>query len=162
MTATKGSYAAVTFCPNTVANIQHYVKEFKIPAPVKAERLHSTVLYSRKFCPGFVALGKLKKPLVGRPVQFHKWEIQGIVGSAKQYALVLEFDCPELVQRHKHLMQEHSATWDYAEYIPHLTISYDVKDLNIFDLPPIDKYLGEIRIVEEYGEELDLDWARKN
>ena len=49
-------------------------------------------------------------------------------------------------------MKEHGATYDYDEYKPHITLSYDVDDLDPDQLPSFDK---DIIITEETGSDLD-------
>jgi 2'-5' RNA ligase len=57
-------------------------------------------------------------------------------------------------------MKKHDATYDFPEYKPHITLSYDIGDLDEKNLPDIGKYVDEIGIDEEYGEDLDLNWAK--
>lgn len=72
-------------------------------------------------------------------------------------ALVLAFNSDYMRFRHDVGMAL-GATWDYPEYVPHITLSYDVgarkfnTDLE-FDL--------EIVRSHEYVEDLDLEWTTK-
>lgn len=157
----KGTYAGVRFDDNTKRAISKYIKDNDIPNPVSADKLHTTLLYSRKHLPNYKPLGQLKRALVGHPTEFDVWESKGkLRDEATTRCLVLEFKCPNLVERHKHLMDEHQATYDFPEYKTHITLSYDIGDLDIDDLPDIKKTLDSITIVEEYSEELDLQWAK--
>ena len=72
------------------------------------------------------------------PGEFDVWETSPTQG-AKTRCLILKIDCPELVARHKELMDEHEATYDYPVYQPHITLSYDIGDLDINDLPDVKK-----------------------
>jgi len=158
----KGSYAGVRFDTATNKAIHKYIHDNKIPTSVRPDRLHSTLLYSRKYLPNYKPAGKLDKPLIGTPKSFEVWKTRPPAGSDGKptNCLVLKYSCPELETRHKELMKEHSAQYDYDEYYPHITLSYDIGDMNIKDLPDIKDTVKEIKIVEEYGEDLDLDWAR--
>lgn len=148
----KGTYAAVHFDDNTKQAIKKYIEENNIPNAVPVNKLHTTLLYSRKFLPDYVAAGKVH--LVGQPTNFENWPTQ----DKQSNCLVLKYDCPDLVKRHKFLMKEHGATFDYDEFKPHVTLSYDIGDMDIKDLP---KFEDDIVIVEEYSEDLDLNWAKK-
>ena len=155
----KGSYAGVQFDADTTKRIKTFVIENKIPQRVPSNKLHSTVLYSKKYLPNYKAQGKLKTPIVGKPKKFSVWETQPDEGGETANSLVLQYDAPELVARHKELMKEHDATYDF-QYKPHITLSYNIGDLDISKLDPKD--IGNINIVSEYGEDLDMDWAKNN
>ena len=155
----KGTYAGVHFSKKTIDAIKKYVKDNEIPNPLKADKLHSTVLYSKKYLPEFEAAGKLEEPLIGKPTKFEKWPSQPDSDGNVAMCLVLKFDCEDLVKRHEFLMKQHGGTYDFDEFKPHITFSYDVADLQCKDLPVFSE---NIEIVEEYGEDLNLDWAKKN
>jgi hypothetical protein len=155
----KGTYAGVHFDKTTLNAIKKFIEDNDIPKPVPANKLHTTLLYSRKYLPEYKPAGKLEEPMIGKPSGFEKWPSQPDDEGNVAMCLVLRYDCPELVDRHKSLMEEHDATYDFDEYKPHITLSYDVGDLQCKNIPTFD---GEIKIVEEYGEDLDLDWAKNN
>lgn len=158
-----GTYAAVHLDKSTTDAIAKYMKENDIPNPLAAEKMHTTVLYSRKHCPDYEPAGKIDPPWIGTPTHFDVWESRGKDESDKpKRCLVLEYDCPQLDARHEELMEEHGATYDFPDYKTHITLSYDIGDMDIKDLPDIKKMLPEIKIVSEYGEDLDLDWAKNN
>jgi hypothetical protein len=73
---------------------------------------------------------------------------------------VLKYDCKDLNKRHKELMDEHKATYDFPKYEPHVTLSYDIGDLDIKQLPDIKELLPVINVIHEYGEDLDLSWSQ--
>ncbi len=158
----KGTYAGVRFCDNTKDAIQAYMDENNIPNMLDKEKLHSTLLYSRKHCPDYTPAGNVS--MVGVPKEFDVWNTQAPEGSGKDTsrALVLKYECPELEQRHMSLRKEHGATHDFPDYTPHITLSYDIGDTDVDQLPDISKFLSQINIVKEYGEDLDLDWASAN
>ena len=158
----KGTYSGVRFSKDTVKRIRAYIKENKIPNRIASKKLHTTVLFSRKYLPEYKPAGEYEEALVGTPKKFEKWLSQpdDETGERKS-CLVLTYDCPELVKRHKDLMKEHNAEYDFDEYKPHITLSYDVgRDFDTKKLKPAD--VGNIDIVEEYIEELNLDWANTN
>ena len=150
----QGTYAGVKFDNATKKAIREFTKQHNIPNVVPRDKLHTTVLYSRKHLPNYKPLGKFEDALEGEFKEFVIWK-----GQDEGLCLVMLFDCTELVQRHNQLMDEHKATFDYDEYRPHITLSYNVeKD---FDVNALDAYSGPINIVEEYHEPLTLDWKDK-
>jgi len=136
-----GTYAGVRFDDDTLQAFEDYVSDNEIPKP--NHNWHATLLYSNKNLPNYTPI-KYDKPFNGKATGFDLFDTDKSV-------LVLKFSCPNLEKRHKELMDEHNATWDYDEYIPHVTLSYDGKDIDISKLPKFEK---PIRVIGEYHEEL--------
>lgn len=159
ITQQKGTYAGVRFSSKTKKLIKQYCDENNIPKAISPDKMHTTVLYSRKYLPDYEAAGNYPKPLIGTPTSFDVWKSNNEDGSSAN-CLVIEYDCPELTKRHDDLMEEHGATYDYDNYKTHITLSYDIGDMDIKDLPDFKKTVPTIEIVSEYQEELDLSWAK--
>lgn len=157
--AKKGTYAGVKFDTDTNRALHKYTHDNKIPTSVRADRFHTTLLYSRKFLPNYKPAGKYDEPMIATPIGFDVWKTRPPKGESSN-CLVLKLKCPELEKRHKDLMKEHDAQYDYDEYHPHITLSYDIKDLDVSKLPNIIDTIPKLKLVEEYDEVLDLDWAR--
>ena len=151
MTNDKGSYAAVTFDPTTTEGLKAYQYDNQIPNPLSPDEFHSTVMFSRKYIPTFVPLGQIDE----WDGIFTKWDI---FPSEEENALVLKYDCHELSERFDEIISDYDATWDHKSFMPHITLSYNVGDLDISKLP---KYDGPIIIINEYNNDLDLGWANK-
>lgn len=149
---TKGSYAGLRVAAQSCADIRNYVDENHIPQTPsdKEQRLHVTLLYSKKYLPDFEPAGPVRYDC--KPAGFDVFPSQ-----EGGRCLVLLLDSEQLVQRHKTLMKKHKATFDYDKYIPHVTFSYDIGDFDITKLPP---FTRTIVLDEEYGEELDIDWLK--
>jgi hypothetical protein len=157
-----GTYAAVKFDESTVNNIRKYIENNEIPNGVPAEKLHCTVLYSRKHCPDYEPQGDIDPAWIGTPVGLEVWESKGKLRDEEpKRCLVMKFKCEELNDRHKELMDEHDATYVFPEYKTHVTLSYDIGDLDEKTLPDIADAISKLKINHEYGEDLDLDWAAK-
>lgn len=150
----KGSYAAVRFAGNTIHQLRKYQIENNIPTPLTPKEFHSTVMYSKIFMEGFKPLGKIDPPWIGEFTEFD------IFPSDDDNALVLKYDCPELTKRWEEIMAM-GAHWTWDDFMPHITLSYNVEDLDISTLPP---YTGPIQIAMEFYDDLDLtvNWADKN
>lgn len=144
----KGSYAAVKFDQETCNCLTKYQEDNNIPNAIKGEHYHSTVMFSRKFIPDFETIGKVKWS--GMFLGF------GIFEGKDGNSLVLKFRCNDLEERFNHIMVKYGATWDYEDFIPHITLSYNVGDLDYEKLP---SYKGPINIIYEYYEDLDLNWT---
>jgi hypothetical protein len=69
--------------------------------------------------------------------------------------IVLAFSCSELTWRHEQIKRDAGASWDYPDYNPHITITYDVGDL---DWQKVEPYRGPIVLGPEIFEEIDEDW----
>jgi len=146
---TKGSYAAVKFSPETVKALEAYQYDNEIPNPLQPDEFHSTVMFSRKYIPEFKPADDIQE----WGGEFTKW---GIFPSDDENALVLKYECHELKDRFNDIMSEYGATWDHDDFIPHITLSYNVGDLDTSKLP---KYDGPIVIVSEFTDDLDLGWS---
>ena len=157
--AKKGTYAAVSLSTHAVVELMKYIKDNDIPKWVKPSNLHTTLLYSRKHLQDFKPRGKLKDPIIGTPTELVVWETSADDGVPPTNCLIMKFDSPALVKRHQDLMKEHGGTFDYDEYEPHVTLSYDIGDLDIKKLPDVKKAIPTVVFDVEYGEDLMLGWA---
>jgi hypothetical protein len=156
---TKGTYAGVRFSDTTKKAIKKYMDDNKIPNAIAPNKLHTTLLYSRKYLPKYTPEGEYKKLMTGVPGKFDVWKSKPDDGSKPKNCLIVEYTCPQLDERHNELMKKHGGTYDYPEYKTHLTLSYDIGDMKIKDLPDFKDTCPVIQIVSEYGEDLDLNWA---
>lgn len=110
--------------------------------------LHCTVSYSRK---EFKHTPNMKNVIIN-PSNFIGIEPLGDDG-----AIVLKFNSDDMQERFNKCMTE-GATYDYDSYIPHITLTYYGKDLDLskIKLPNFDLVLGN-----ETLEPLDLGWKEK-
>lgn len=147
----QGTYVGVRFSDQTKNDIREYINNANFPNPIDVDKLHTTLIYSRKYLPDFQPKGQLDSPIIGNFIQFQVWDTQD-----GKRALVMLYEAPQLVARNAEITDEHGATSDYDSFKLHLTLSYDLED---FDVWPLDKYFGVLEITEEYMEPLDLDWV---
>lgn len=154
-----GSYVAVRFDEDTKERLKKFAVDNKIPNPLRIEKYHTTVLYSLKYDPTVEAIGAIDPPIVGEPIGFDVWKSSGTNGKPITNCLVLTYKCPELDKRHEELHDQYDVQHTFDDYHAHITLSYDIGD---FDIDGLDaKEIGPINIIEEYYEDLDLDWANK-
>lgn len=151
-----GTYAGVRFSPASVKALRKYAKDNGVPNRLPHENFHTTLLHSRKHLPDYEPAGDYDSPLKGKVTGIEIWQSRPDDDGNTKNCLVLKYDCPELVARHEELMDEHNATYDFDEYKPHVTLSYDTGDFNSKDLP---KFEDELEIVSEYKEDLKDSWA---
>ena len=147
----KGSYAAVQFDPETVKALEAYQYDNDIPKPLNPDEFHSTVMFSQKYVPDFKTLGEIPN-WEGTFSEFD------VFPSDDDRALVLKYECHELKDRWQKIIDKYGATWDHKDFIPHITLSYNIGDMDIDNLPP---YEGPIIIVCEYSNDLDLGWSEE-
>jgi len=70
-------------------------------------------------------------------------------------AIVLLFNSTELAWRHLQI-REAGASWDWPEYQPHITITYDQQGV---DLAKVEPYRGQIVLGPERFEEIKDGWS---
>jgi len=146
-----GTYAAMNFAPISAYQIAKYVSEHRIPSPVPPEKLHVTLMYSRRTLVGYQSQGEIA-PMPVRVIGFDVWDTHD-----GKKALVARLDAPELEARHRYLMDTYNGTYDFPDYKPHFTMSYDVgpgwaaSKMPLFEHP--------LYLDHEYSKPLDLDWT---
>jgi hypothetical protein len=148
---TEGTYAAVTFKPQTVANIHRWLSANNIPNAIKASSVHSTFIYSRKPLKGKWESKDYRNGLFINPgtYKLEQWEDDG------KNILVLKYDSPVLQKRWRKA-RGMGATWDYPEFKPHITLSYDIGDL---DISTLEVPTFSLVVDKEYSEPLKTGWA---
>lgn len=153
-----GTYASVHFNEDTINALNEYIKKNNIPNPAPVGKLHSTLLYSRNYLPEYKPQGKLSPEWEGKFKQFSIFS-SNPENDRKGSILVMEYSCSEQSKRFDELMDAHDATYDFDEYKPHITLSYDLGD---FDHEKLPKFEKPLKIVEEKGEDLNLNWEGEN
>lgn len=148
---TSGTYAAYKFGASSKGYITRYMIDNGIPNFIDPDKLHVTLLYSRKPMVGFTARGDLSDPIPASVAGFDVWDTQD-----GKKALVARLYAPQVVARHKELMDAFKGTYDFPEYKPHFTISYNVPtEFTAETLPP---FQAQLYLAHEYGSELDTGW----
>jgi len=146
-----GTYVGLKFDYNTKQIVKEYIENNKIPNPVNIDKIHSTLLYSRKYIADYEPIGKLDESWYCEPSHFSIFENDPKNGENNLKCLVLEYKCSKQLLRFDELMKKHNATYDFPEYNTHITLSYDVGNLDYKKLPKFEKYL---KIIEEYSRDL--------
>lgn len=139
----KVTYAAFRFSEESKDYLMNLIKELNIPNPVSRDELHTTLLSSRKYLPNYKAKGETYGIAKADHLEIFK--------SNDLNVLVLILDSKFMEDRHNELMNLHNATYDFPEYKPHITLSYDVGEYKIPDV----KLNKDIIVNEEYHEDLE-------
>lgn len=142
-----GTYAGVRPMMSTAQLIEQFSSKFYIPNHESISNLHVTLLYSKKHLPNYVPNPSLKH--IAIPSKFVIW-----TDKTNKRILALLLSSPSLESRHVCLMKEHQAHYDYPEYIPHITLSYDIGrfDDSKLDFSMIAK---PFELSDEYQEDLN-------
>jgi hypothetical protein len=155
-----GTYAGVRFHTATNQMLHWITKQFDVPNAVRPDRFHSTLLYTDKDLSTYTPWGEVYPYLRGTPTEFAVWKTR----DEEMSCLVLQYECEDLSLRHLKLIADHKAPFDFSQYIPHVTLSFNVGP--DFELYHMNKYLAaglpKIIIVEEYKEALDAAVAERN
>lgn len=154
-----GTYAGARFSDNSLAALRKYIEKNNIPNSPPDDKLHSTILYSRKYLPEYKPQGMYDPAMKGTPTGTEVWDSQPDEEGNRKRCLVLTYDSPDLSARHSSLMTRHDAMYDFDEFKPHVTLSYDVgADFDEDKLPDFGE--EELELTQEYGENLNTNWAR--
>lgn len=146
-----GVYVAVRPTADTIKTLKKYIKENKIKNAIDDHEFHATVLYSRAHI-NVESSRELTPPWKGKPQGFEIWDSPPNPNKEEAtQCIVLRFECSEITEHHLELIKQ-GGTHDYNDFRPHLTLSYDVGDLNKDDLP---KYENILEFNEEYSEPLN-------
>lgn len=131
---------------------EHCLKNnIKVDASLFDNRMHTTVIYSRKHHPEIEIIPERKYV-----AKFLSYDI--FTTTEGKNALVVRLDAPGIVVRHKHLVTTYGATYDFPEYHPHITLSYDFDGL-ADGITPFDFH---IILGDEYMEDLYLEGITQN
>lgn len=135
-----------------VKNAKQIIAHFKkqgFSSTLAASDMHVTIMFSRIpvdwMDMGEAWASELKVPAGGA-------RIMEALGEGKR-AKVMLFNSSELRWRHDE-MKRKGASWDWPEYQPHITLSYDFDG----DLEKVEPWQGEIVLGPEIFEEVDEDW----
>lgn len=126
---------------------------------VPADDLHVTIAYSRARVDWMLVGEDWSTDIAG------KGELIVAAGGPRAVetlgpkgAIVLKFASWALTRRN-HEIREAGASWDWPEYQPHVTITYDGAGINLSKVEP---FRGELRFGPEIFAEIDENWSPKD
>lgn len=146
--ANKGTYVGVRFDAATLDQVEKLQENLNLFERTPRDKLHATIVFSRVTIPYAV----LEEPCnIGKTTKYKVFK----TASGKR-ALVLLIDSDYLRNRHEY-GNILGATYDFPNYQPHITLSYDIGSMAI----PKDAPVFDVGISHEYMQELDLEWTPK-
>lgn len=148
-----GTYVAGYFSEESQDKIYALAKKLGVPKLIPKDKYHVTIIFSKKTI-AYKGLNDLETPWEVTAKQFHVFP----TSSGEKQCLVLKLNAPDLVKQHKSIMKEYDATYDFDEYIPHVTLSYDMGDFELPDNAEL-KELGTLEIVSEIAEPINNDFV---
>jgi hypothetical protein len=147
-----GLYVAAFFSDETNQNLTKYLKDNNIPNPIVSPGFHTTIVYSRvpvnTFEPNHSVDIKINPD-----ASLEAWDMQN-----GMKCLVLCYRSLYLDLRFQEAMAQ-GATYDFDEYKPHISLSYDLPpdfDVSALPLPEF-----PIHIIGEYAEPIELEDAEQ-
>jgi hypothetical protein len=150
-----GTYAAVKYDDETLDALVQFCKENNIPEHLHREDFHTTLVYSRKYIKDLEVTPLIDPAWNAEVTGFDLWESKpNAYKNETTYCLVMKLDCPELTDRFNYIMDNYDATYDFDEYIPHVTLSYNAGD--DFDVADLSWDNGSLKIESEYSDDLNL------
>ena len=150
-----GSYVGARLSAKSKARLRKMAKEIGVPKLVPSSKMHITLIYSRKYLPDFKPRGKLDEPM--------KATVEGLTVFQQEggpRVLVVKLKSADLKNRHEEIMDEHKATYDFDEYVPHVTLCYDCGDFDETEHSIKNQFQEPLEFDEEYYEDLDLNWVK--
>jgi hypothetical protein len=117
-----GTYVSAEVSEESGKKIFDWAKKKSIDGLIESKDYHSTIIYSRKGVPQVEGM-ELPEKIEGKTVGWHIFPTQD---GGK--CLALDIESPVLTNLHEHIMKEYGATYDYDEYKPHITVTYDYKE----------------------------------
>jgi len=148
--ASPGTFVGVKFDQSTIDSLMDWIDSMGLETHEPADELHTTVLLDKEHEFDWEPQS-FESPIEVSPETFSL----DLFGQDKN-VLVLKYQCDELADRHSRGMEEHNLSWDFPEYSPHVTLSYDGSNIDIESLSPPDFPLN---ISHEYVQPFNQDYA---
>jgi hypothetical protein len=147
-----GTYSKAVLSASSSDKIGKILDMLNIPNQVSCHSLHTTIVYSRSVCDEIRNI-PIILPIKATPKRFDLFDSGG-----NTTCLVLILESEGLDFLHHHSREFYSATHDFPEYHPHITLSYDYP----FSMPlseDIISYIGELEFDQYIVEPLIFDWV---
>lgn len=113
-----GTYAEVLPSSKSLRIIEKIIQKLGIENPTPSSEIHCTVTYSRKPCPGLIDYNP-DLPVSAKIRGFRIFPLQ-----AGGFCLVLDLDSDDIHELHNYAI-DMGCTYDYDEYYPHVTLTYN-------------------------------------
>jgi hypothetical protein len=151
---TTGTFVGIRPTAHSISTIKKFLKSHDIPNIIENKDMHVTVMYSTTILKNLKPLKSLNK-IKATPVKF------SLFGKEND-TLVIELLCNELSERHYQLITK-GATPTWSPYACHMTIAYDVPNLDKTMVGELNGDIGELNDITlsgEYIEPIKDDWNK--
>lgn len=148
-----GTYANLKLDDASHGKLEALQRRLGLANPTPRDKFHTTIIYSRKPCPGAMELHGMATPYPAWIKSLKTWPTQD-----GNRCLVAEVQAYTLDELHDHMLEKYGATHDYDEFTPHVTLSYDCGDEEMVipeDLTDDDRIIN-YTVLEVKA--LDPDW----
>ncbi len=143
-----GVYCSARPSTSTTDALAAFCAAYDIPNPISKSDMHTTIIYSEQGNSNFEWQPTYQEPIKAK---FAGFEMFG----ENNEVLVVKLKSPELSRRHNELMDDYDLSYNFDEYRPHITLSYDAEG---FDISKLDDYHGDLILTGEDANELDTEW----
>lgn len=136
---TRGTYMAARYSQASADKLTRWCLRQQVPKyRTEVDRLHTTLLYSNVEV-------NLSQPLLCENEMLDVYTKDLVIWDTTCHrsgntakALILLLDAPHLVAMHNTIRKETGATHCFDDYIPHITLSYDIGNIKLkkFDALP--------------------------
>lgn len=131
--------------------IMLWAKEQGFTSVLPAHDMHVTIIYSRKPVNWFAMASEF---VLGDRMVIEPGGPRVVDRLGDQGAVVLHFVGEPLMWRNRQ-MRDAGASWDYPQFLPHITLTYQPGGL---DLTKVRPYTGRIVLGPEMFETIEQDW----
>ena len=139
-----GVYAAFKVSDESARKIEKWAKENRIPNIISPKNMHVTTVYSKRNI-------KYRPLKPSSPIKVNKdtIDVEMFKTDDNKNALAIRFYNKKVQTRWKKAINM-GATWGYKEYIPHITVSNDVRGKKETIKPRISMPDFDIYLTEEF------------
>lgn len=146
-----GTYAKLVPDRNSVTKLKEFCKASGIDS-IPGDKMHCTIVYSRRPVPE-IADFPINLPTSARIKGYKLLDNSNTGGQS----LVCLLESNYLQQIFKTFTEDFGATWDYDEFIPHITLNYDWTGPLPEKVPQFSVHFHQFKV-----EDLDLEWTSDN
>lgn len=155
-----GVYISIKPTVASAQDIEDFLTEHNIPMPVPQDKLHVTILSSVNPVPGLAfSSSKIEPPVVTQLGEYKVYESPPSEEKNGTRCLVVQLDSPQINEMHQHYLDTYDAEHLYGEFQAHITLSYDIGDMMIDQLPQIKNELTQVAFDHLSVEQYQKSWS---
>jgi len=145
-----GTYIGIHATDKCTQDIKNWIKENGIKT--EHNDYHVTIIIDKE--KSFAETPQKHSPPLRIAAKDCKFDLFG----PDNNVLVVTFNEPTLTNRHNEIKEKNDINFDFTEYIPHVTLSYDWN----MDENNIPKWTVDLEFAEEYTTPFNDDWSPKS